>query len=193
VDWHQETLSLLLRGWADMDRDRQPYLALRGGLALVEALARVERPERAQGVLAETYTLFREVTDPEEKLRVCWWEARALASLGRAEEALEILKAVRIQLVAENCPAEEALVSLDLVIAHAAAGRIEELGSLAGELESSVPKNRALALAAEKIGFSARLAVQGDPRLPKSVSASGALLRRTFRASGLRIKPLLMA
>ena len=84
-------------------------------------------------------------------------------------------------------------MSLDLLLACSAAGKIEKLGSLAGELESVFPKSRALDLALERIGLSVSLAEQGEPRLREVVSESAVLLWRTFRASGLRIKPLLMA
>jgi tetratricopeptide (TPR) repeat protein len=193
TDWHEDMLSLLLRGWIEIDRGRQPHLALRGGLALVAALARVERPERARAVLEETYRLFSHVTDPEEKIRLCWWEARALVSLGSAEEALPILESVRRHFLAERSPAEAALISLDLVLAHSAAGRVDEMGSLYDDLESVFAKGRALDLAWERIALSQGLAKSGNPRLREVVSESAVLFWRTFRTSGLRIKPLWMA
>jgi hypothetical protein len=113
------------------------------------------------------------------------------------EEALmplPILETVRRHLLDEGkSAAEAALVSLDLVLAHAAAGRVERLGSLAGELESAFPMNSAVALATEKIGFSASLAEQEDLCLREVVAASAVLLLRTFRAYGLWVKPLLVA
>jgi len=45
----------------------------------------------------------------------------------------------------------------------------------------------------ERIGLSASLAAHKGTGLRQFVSASAVLLLRTFRASGLRIKPLLMA
>jgi hypothetical protein len=155
TDWHEDTLSLLLRGWVEMDRGRQPHLALRGGLALVAALARVERPERARAVLEETYRLFSQVIDPEDKIRLCWWEARTLVSLGSVEEALPILESVRRHFLAERSPAQAALTSLDLVLAHSAAGRVDEMGSsLYDDLGSIFPNGRALDLAWQRIALS---------------------------------------
>jgi len=112
---------------------------------------------------------------------------------GKRRGSDPILESVRCHLLAERSPAEAALVTLDLVLALSAAERTQEVGALAGELDSAFAKNRALALAVERIGLSASLAMQDAPELRAVVGASAVLLRRTFRASGLRIKPLLMA
>jgi len=185
-----DALSLLVRGWAEMDRDGRPLLALRGGLVLAACLAQAEQMERARGVLREAWQLFLRVTDPEEMVRVYWLEGRALARLGDHEEALHVLESVRRQLVAEPSPAEAALVSVDLALALAESGRAKEAGALAGTLESYLSGVPALAFAAGKIRLLARLAERRDPRLRGAAHATAIVLRRKLRARGLRIKPV---
>src|SRR6185295_7359662 len=89
-----EALSLLRRGWAEMDRDGWPLLALRAGLVLASCLAQAEQTERARQMLREAWRLFGEVSDPREMIRVYWLEGRALARLGDREEAIQVLESV---------------------------------------------------------------------------------------------------
>ncbi len=187
---HGDTLSLLADGWAEMDRDGQPFVALKGGLALAACLGEVKQGERARGVLREAWKLYSRIADPEEMVRVYGWEGRALARLGDLDEVLHVLESVRQKLLAEPSPAEAALVSLDLTLALAESGRAKEIEALAGTLETYLPRVPALALAAGKIRLLARLAARGEPRLREAADATAVTLRRMFRACGLRLRPL---
>ena len=185
-----DPLTLLARGWAEMDRDGRPHLALRGGLALAALLAQADQGERARSVLTESWRLFSQVTDPAEMLRVYAGEGRALARLGEREEAMHVLESVRRQLLAEPSPAEAALVSLDLALVLAESGRAEEIEALAETLWSSFPQLPAMLFAAQYLSAVAILARDGEPRLQEAARKTAITLRRMFRARGLRIKPL---
>jgi hypothetical protein len=190
---HGNALSLLSRGWAEIDRDRQPLLALRGGLALASCLAEVGQAERAHSVLGEAWRLYSRVSNPAEMLRVYWAEARALARMGKHDEALPVLEAVWRQLVAEPSPTEAVLVTADLVLALAQVDRRQEIVARLAALESAFPANPALALGAETMRVLARLALEGEPKLRQGVNGTVVTLRRAFRAWGLWIKPLPVA
>jgi len=185
-----DPLALLARGWTEMDRDGRPLLALRGGLALAALLAQAEQGERARGLLRETWRLFAAVAEPEEMVRVYWWEGRVLARLGEREEALHVLESVRRQLIAEPSPAEAALVSLDLALALAESGQVDEIEALAEALQSSFPTVPVMPLTAENLRAIAILARRGERRLREAGQATAVTLRRMVRACGLRLKPL---
>jgi tetratricopeptide (TPR) repeat protein len=183
-----EALSLLSRGWAEMDREVRPLFAVRAGLALADCLAQVEQTERARHVLLEAWQLFGEVTDPREMVRVHWLEGRVLCGLGEREEALHVLESVRRQLLAEPSPAEAALVSLDLALALAESGRAEEIEALAEALRATFPDTPAMSPAAEVVRALARPAVS-EHRLGEAARATAGL-RRLFRKHGPPLKPL---
>src|SRR6185295_6599883 len=177
-----DPLAVLARGWAEMDRDGRPHLALRGGLALAALMAEAGQGERARGVLEESWRLFSHVNDPAEMLRVYAWEGRALARLGNREEAINVLESVRRQLLAEPSPAEAALVSLDLALLLTESGRADEIEAMAEALWSSFPNLPAMLLAAQHLSAVAILARDGEPRLREAAFKTAITLRRMFQA-----------
>ena len=185
-----DPLALLARGWAEMDRDGRPHLALRGSLALAALLAQSDLGERARGLLSEAWRLSAQVAEPADMLRIYWWEGRVLARLGNREEALHMLESVRRQLLAEPSPAEAALVSVDLALVLAESGRADEIEALAEALWSSFPAVPAMLLAAQHLSAVAILARGGETRLREATAKTAITLRRIFRACGLCIKPL---
>ena len=182
-----EALTLLSRGWAEMDRDGRPLLALRAGLVLASCLAQAEQTERARHVLQEAWQLFAEVSDPREMIRVYWLEGRALARLGDRDEAIHVLESVRRQLLAEPSPAEAALVSLDLALSLAEGGHAGEIEALAEALQSTFPDTPAMSPAADLLRALSRY--DGEHRLREAARATAGL-RRMFRLHGPRLKPL---
>jgi Flp pilus assembly protein TadD len=183
-----EALTLLGRGWAEMDRDVRPLLALRGGLVLAFCLAQAEQTERARHVLRESWRLFAEVPDPREVIRIYWLEGKALARLGDREEAIHMMESVRRQLLVEPSPAEASLVSLDLALSLAEAGRAEEIEALAVDLPSTFPDTPAMLPAAEIVRALA-CPVSSEHRRREAARATAGL-RRVFRLHGPHLKPL---
>lgn len=184
---HGNALALLARGWEQMERDGRPLIALRGGLALAACLGPVQR-QKARSVLGAAWRLFSYVSDPAEMSRIYWFEGRALAALGDLDGAISVLGSVRQKLILEPSPAEAALVSVDEALVLAEAGRSGEIEALASGLESAFPETPILRLA---VGGILEVAEAGQrDELRERVSAMAVTLRRAFRASGVRLKPL---
>jgi hypothetical protein len=182
-----DALALLARGWAGMERDLQPLLALRGGLALAVCLAKVDQRDRASGVLREAWPLYSKVKDTAEMVRVYGWEGRALAALGQAEEAMHLLDSVRRKLLDEPALAEATLTTLDLARLLAADGRSAEIEPLIADLEARLPGTALRKVALE--GLRALTHPAGGP-LAETGYAIEIALRRAFRICGERIRPL---
>lgn len=183
-------LALLHEGWAGMDRDLRPLLALRVGLALAFLLAESGQEEKTRGLLREIWRFHAQVTDPEEMVRVYWLEARVLARLGDREEARHLLEAVFRKLIEEKSLAESALAGMDLALLLAESGHPEEIRPLAADLESTFAGAPALVLASATFGDFADQIDRGEPRPREAAAAATSALTRVFRTSGVWLKPL---
>lgn len=183
-------LALLHEGWAGMERDLRPLLALRVGLALAFLLAESGQEEKARGLLREIWRFHAQVTDPEEMVRIYWLEARVLARLGDREEALHLLEAVFRKLLEEKSLAESALAGTDLALVLVESGHPEKVRPLATELESAFAGVPALVLASAAFSDFADLIDRGEPQVREAANASSAALVRVFRTSGVWLKPL---
>jgi tetratricopeptide (TPR) repeat protein len=180
-------LPCLARAWAGLEREARPVFALRVGLAFALCLSEVGEGERARRVLAETWPLCSKVQEPAEMLRTYWIEARVLSRIGPGEEALHLLEAVRPKLEEEGSLAEAALVSFDLALTLAEAGRAGEIASLPAILSPGFPARSQAETALREI---AALAERREPRLRDAAARSRDKLLRTFRLRGLRLRPL---
>lgn len=96
-------------------------------------------PRAGSGLLREAWRFFGQLTDPQDVVRVYWWEGRALARLGEREEALHVLESVRRRLIDEPSPAEAALATLDLALALAESDRAADVEPLAEALGAAFP------------------------------------------------------
>ena len=181
-----DALPLLARGWSGMERDLQPLLALRGGLALAVCLAKVDQRDRASGVLREAWPLYSGIKDAKEMVRVYAWEGRALGALGQTEEALHLLDSVRRKLLDEPALAEATLTTLDLALLLAANGRTSEIEPLVTGLEARFPATPLRSVATEGLRS---LPVAGHSLLETGYAIE-ITLRRAFRICGERMRPL---
>lgn len=172
---HAAGLPNLLKGWTLMDRQTRPGFAVRVGLTLALYLADVDQGDRARNVLKEVWQLSSHVKDASEWLRIYWGEARVLGRLGDASEAMEVLTSVRQRLEEEGSEAEADIVSVDVDLLLAEAGRLEETESL----KTLLPQ-----------GFV--LAPPNEPELRwrEVVALPRAELYRVFRNGGYPMKPL---
>lgn len=182
-------LALLHEGWAGMDRELRPLLALRVGLALAFLLAEAGQEEKTRSLLREIWRFHAQVTDPEEMVRVYWLEARVLARLGDREEARHLLEAVFRKLIEEKSLAESALAGMDLALLFVESGHPEEIRPLAADLESAFAGAPALVLASATFGDFADLVDRGEPRPREAASATSVALVQVFRTSGVWLKP----
>ncbi|HSK76123.1 MAG TPA: hypothetical protein VLQ45_06665 [Thermoanaerobaculia bacterium] len=182
--------ALLHEGWAGMDRDLRPLLALRVGLALAFLLAESGQEEKTRSLLREIWRFHAEVADPEEMVRVYWLEARVLARLGDHEEARHLLGAVFRKFIEEKSLAESTLAGIDLALLLAESGHPEEIRPLAANLESAFAGVPALVLASTAFGDFADLIDRGELRLREMAAATWSGLFRAFRAVGVWLKPI---
>ena len=186
-------LPLLLRAWTAMEHDLRPLLALRVALTLASGLADAGQMDRARAFLKEAWRLSSAVEDAHEMVRIYWLEGRALARLGERTEALQILDSVRRKLILEPSPAEASLVSLDLALALAEAGKPEEIEPLVRALETLFRPSSTLALAICGLDEIAEAALRRDPNLRDTAASLAIKQRRMFRACEMRMRPLSFA
>jgi tetratricopeptide (TPR) repeat protein len=180
-------LPRLTYAWAAMDREIRPLFALQTGLALARCLAEVDQGARARSVLREVWGFYSEVKDNADMLRVYWGEALALARLQEWDEAIHMLESVQLKLVDDGSLAEAALLSLDLALVLAEAGRSDEILSLAASLPADFIGSPQAASALRDI---AGLGKGRKPNLRASATLSRVTLLRTFRLCDLSIRPL---
>jgi hypothetical protein len=185
-----DAVPALTRGWSGIDRDAQPVVALRGGLALAASLAQRGEAEHGRNVLSETWRLYAALDDTREIHRVFWWEGRALGALGD-EAAVDLLDSVRRELLAEENPAETALVSIDLAVVLAENDRAGEIEALVSDLKSAFPSTGVLSLATEGIRSLVDADAHREDELALRYAASvvEVTLRRAFRVRGMGIRP----
>jgi tetratricopeptide (TPR) repeat protein len=185
-----DPLPALMDGWSEMSREIRPGVALRVGLAAAACLAERGQTDRARSTLREAWRLFAEIQDPRELLRASWLEARVLGRLGEREEALQILESVRLRLFLEPSPAEASLVSIDLALVLAEAGRAAEIESLATALRRSFPEEAPLIVATGGLLRFAELALAAEPGLRSLARHAMATMIRTFRVARLSLQPM---
>jgi tetratricopeptide (TPR) repeat protein len=185
-----DALPYLYQGWALMDRDLRPQLALRVALSLSFCFAAASQEEQARCFYNEALRLLPALRDPEETVRVMWLQARVLARLGQKGEAKHLLQSVLRALGAENSLAEAVLAGLDLALLSDSAKMgtlVEYLGSINFEpLDGPVLDLVLDALYALEV-YSAK---PERIALERKVIAIRDSLRRTFRVRGLPMKPL---
>jgi tetratricopeptide (TPR) repeat protein len=185
-----EALPRLHRAWRKVERERRPPLALRIGMALAISLALARQPDRARQVRQEAWKLYSKVPDTREMLRIYGYEGRLLGLLGEFTEAEQVLGSVRRKLLEESSYGEAALASLDLAMVLAEARRVEDIVRLSEDLERSSPRIAPMDLAAGALMGLASHVRSGEILPWECAGASGVALRRSFRAVGLRLRPL---
>lgn len=180
----------LSRGWASMAGDLRPEILLRVGLALAALQAERQRPNDARQTLKDAWALFGEIQDEGEIFRVYWSEARALALLGERNVALQTLESIRQKLLREPFPAEAVLLSVDLAVLLAEDGKTAEIEALIRDLRPFSAFDPVYLLAMGSLdNLQAELGSgKLDPR--KTGRDVASVLRRTFRARRVRLKPL---
>ena len=184
-------LVLLREGWTRMDREVRPLLALRVGLTLAFLLADSGQEETARSFLKEVWPFQAQMTDPEERVRAYWLEARVLARLGDREEARHLLEAALRKLIEEERLAESTLIAMDLALLFVETGHPEEIRPLAAELESAFSGAPAIVLASAALGdFADLIDRAGEPPPREAATSTWSALFRAFRAAHVWLKPI---
>jgi tetratricopeptide (TPR) repeat protein len=165
----------------------RPWLAARGTLALAFAFASLGRPVEAEELLEGAREIASGVFNPEELIRLFWLEARVLCRLRGFERAESLLSSVRGKLLANGCWAEAVLVSFDLGLALAEAGKFDSLEAMAAELEGITASEPLLADACHELRA---LNWQAPRARFDRVELTALTQRRFFQRRGLGLRPV---
>jgi len=183
-------IRLLQTGRAAFDPEARPWLTVRAGLSLAQALAEIGHSTRAAGVLDETRWHYARAPEEREQVSIYWLEGKVCARLGRQEEAENLLAAVRLRFLTEGRLAETLLSSLDLAALLVEEGKAAALPELLGEIEAAFgPDEVAVEVVKAMRAFVAE--ISGLRIVPPEVLAAAAsTLRRVFRMRGMRVESL---
>lgn len=186
----ETAIGLLQSGRAAFHPGARPWLTVRAGLSLSQALAETGRKTRASGVLDETRQQYGRVQEESEQVWIYWLEGKICARLGRQEEAENLLSAVRQQFLSERRPAEAVLCSLDLAALLVEERKAAELPGLLQEIEAAFPDDAALIEVGKVVrAFAARITGRYTVP-PEALAAAASTLRRVFRTRGVRVETL---
>jgi tetratricopeptide (TPR) repeat protein len=130
----EEAISLLERGLAWIDAERDPELFLTAVHNLADAFATAERFADAAGVIAEHRGLYARLAEPLNLLKLRWVEAKIAAGLGDHEAAARGLVAVRAAVAERRLGYDAALAGLDLAVVWLEMGRSDRIPALAEEM-----------------------------------------------------------
>jgi tetratricopeptide (TPR) repeat protein len=134
----QEGAIALLRNplqWVDPGSEPELYAVARYNL--VGCLSQVGRFQEAKALLPEVRDLFRAGSQPLDRVRLRWEEARIDFGLGQVGEAEVVFREVHQQFLDLQMDINAALVALDLAVLLSEQGRTRELKVLAVELLSA--------------------------------------------------------
>jgi hypothetical protein len=128
---------LLQVGRATLDPEARPWLTVRAGLSLAQALAETGHGVRAVGVLGETRRQYGQTEGEDAQISIHWLEGKVGLRLGRHEEAASLLAAVRQWFLTEGRLGEALLCTLDLAAALVQGLQSAELPELLAEVETA--------------------------------------------------------
>ncbi len=169
--------------------EERPWLCVQTGLGLALALAEAGAPGRAHQTLAETWRLYSTITGERELLRLHWLEGRLLARLGDRENAEQLYRAVREELLARENLADAAVCTHDLIVLLRGDRRSAEIPALWREIEQILPQDPKLREAWRLVQASFPPGARRE--IPSQLAADATrLLRSLFRERGHRVEAL---
>jgi tetratricopeptide (TPR) repeat protein len=115
---------------------RKPRLLLCARHNLAFLLTTAERYAEAVALLPEVHRLSEELGNPLDLIRLRWVEGRIALGTGDGQAAEAAFREVQGEFFERHMGYDAALVSLDLAVLYARAGRVDELKSLAVEIMS---------------------------------------------------------
>ncbi len=113
---------------------RQPRLLLCARHNLAFLLTTAERHAEAAALLPEVRRLSQQLGNPLDLVRLRWVEGRIALGTGEGPAAEAAFREVQREFFERHMGYDAALVSLDLAVLYAQAGRLTELKSLAVEI-----------------------------------------------------------
>ncbi|HYU34948.1 MAG TPA: tetratricopeptide repeat protein [Thermoanaerobaculia bacterium] len=130
----QQAISLLRQSEPEIEQAGDIHLSARTRQNLLTYLTLAGRHEEADQLLPELRSLFRDIAEPLDWIKLRWAEASIAQGLGRPAEAETLYREVRSDFLSLEKGYDAALVSLDLAALLAEQGRFAELKPLAAEI-----------------------------------------------------------
>jgi len=131
-----------------IDSESDPNLLLAACQNLIVAYVEMGEPEQALSLYFEAQSLFRDIQDPLNALRVAWQEGRLLRDLGHLRAAEAAFLRAREGFQERELLYEVAAILLDLSEVHLRLGEIEKLHE---EVAQMVPIFQALGVDRETL------------------------------------------
>jgi tetratricopeptide (TPR) repeat protein len=166
----EDAVELLPSALEMIVEEREPRLLIYGRYNLICCLTVAGRYEEGLRLLPGVQELFRRIAMPLDLVRLRWVEGNLALGLGNLVLAESAFREVQQEFFDRHMGYDAALVSLDLAVLYANAGRTQELKQLAAELmpvfESRDVHREAIAAllmfqhAAEEERLTAQLAAQ---------------------------------
>jgi len=127
----QEAVAILreLKDMTPQDAEGRVLYWIRHNLA--DNLSKLGRFEEASALLPEARTLCVQYGGELNLVRVLWTEGRVTAGLGDTPRGIETLTRVRGEFASRSMGYDMALASLELAVFYTAAGRLDEVKTLA--------------------------------------------------------------
>jgi tetratricopeptide (TPR) repeat protein len=130
----EEAISLLEASRVEIDPESEPRLFAYARYNLLGCLTLAGRHEEAERLLPEVQGLFRDSAQPLDRVRLRWAEGSIALGQGRTGDAETFFREVQQAFLEKGMGYDAALVSLDLAVLYAQAGRTAEIQQLAGEV-----------------------------------------------------------
>ena len=118
-----------------IDRESEPRWSFGLRFNRTACLCHVDRYQEAEEALPELRALTARPEQAMDRVRVCWLAGRVAGGLGRTEEGIEALSAVRVKFAETKIRYDEAMVSLELAGLYLQQGRTAEVKALSAEME----------------------------------------------------------
>jgi tetratricopeptide (TPR) repeat protein len=129
------SIAALREAMAQVDLEAEPRLLCMLQFNLMESLCAIGQAAEAEPMLPEQRRLQSEVGNGLNQLRLRWLEGKIAAGLGRADEAITALSAVRSAFAKEDIRYDEALAGMELAGLYLEQGRAADVKSLVQEME----------------------------------------------------------
>ncbi len=183
-----EAIPLLTKALKLIDPETEPRLLLCARHNLCDYLASSGRFVEAQKEYRETRPLYRDFPEALTQNRRKWVKGRIALGLGQTTQAERLLLAARDGFIADGIPYDAALVSLELAVLYARAGRTADLKRLAQEM---LPIFSSLQIHREALAALTflRKALDDERASLELVSRVAQYLRRAKHDPGLRFEP----
>jgi tetratricopeptide (TPR) repeat protein len=183
-----EAIPLLFEAIKLIDSEHEPRLELCVKHNLIDDLAETGRFLDAQKIYRDARALYRSFPDAMTQNRRRWVKGKISIGVGRIAQAEKLLLSARDGFIAEGISFDTALVSLELALLYARAGRTADLKRLAREM---LPIFSSLEIHREALAALSflRNALEAEKASVELVAHVAQYMRRAKLDPGLRFEP----